>query len=218
MHESPELTPTQKGNIAEANIAARAIELGIGVLKPLNEGLRYDLLFDFHPELARVQCKWARREGDVLVIRTSTSRFTPNGYVRTIYGADEVDLFAAYSPDLGRCYVLPLQEFAGQSSVQLRLTPARNNQVAAIRWAHQYELGAVAQLGERSAGSRKVVGSNPISSTSAPASVGAHAFRDRFGFWLERAARGEEVIVTRHGKPYVRLASAGQLQLARFAA
>jgi hypothetical protein len=45
------LTPTQKGNIAEAAVTLAATTLGIGVLKPVQEGLRYDLIFDFHPGL-----------------------------------------------------------------------------------------------------------------------------------------------------------------------
>jgi hypothetical protein len=39
-------TPSQKGSIAESKVVAAAIELGITVLKPINEGLRYDLVFD----------------------------------------------------------------------------------------------------------------------------------------------------------------------------
>jgi prevent-host-death family protein len=57
----------------------------------------------------------------------------------------------------------------------------------------------------------EVVGSSPTSSTSPqdPATtVGANAFRDRFGDWLDRAAGGEEVLVTRRGRPIVRLSAA----------
>jgi prevent-host-death family protein len=36
-------------------------------------------------------------------------------------------------------------------------------------------------------------------------SVGAHEFRNRFGYYLERAAAGDEIAVTRHGQPYARL-------------
>jgi hypothetical protein len=36
------LTPTDKGNIAEAKLAAAAIELGIGVCLPIGDGCRYD--------------------------------------------------------------------------------------------------------------------------------------------------------------------------------
>ena len=85
----------------------------------------------------------------------------------------------------------------------------------ALTLAADYEFpGAVAQLGERRAGSAKVRGSSPLSSTSsesrsapeAPsATVGAHEFRNRFGWYLERAAAGETIRVTRHGKPHVEL-------------
>ena len=40
------LTPTQKGNVAEAAITAAAVKLGIGVLRPTGDGYRYDLVFD----------------------------------------------------------------------------------------------------------------------------------------------------------------------------
>src|SRR4051794_16294168 len=135
------LTPTQKGNIAEACITAAAVKLGIGVLKPVQEGLRYDLMFDFHPEIARVQGKCARRSGDVLIVQAGTCRLTPGGYVRTTYADDEVDLVAAYSPELDRCYALPITELAGQAQVHLRLAPPRNGQEAAIRFAETYALG-----------------------------------------------------------------------------
>jgi prevent-host-death family protein len=51
-------------------------------------------------------------------------------------------------------------------------------------------------------------GSSPLGSTPrAPSthSVGAHEFREHFGWYMERAAAGEEIAVTRRGKPYVRL-------------
>jgi hypothetical protein len=43
---------------------------------------------------------------------------------------------------------------------------AANSQKAAINYADQYDFGAIAQLGERRAGSAKVVGSSPTSSIS----------------------------------------------------
>ena len=37
--------------------------------------------------------------------------------------------------------------------------------------------------------------------------VGAHEFRNRFGWYMERAAAGEEILVTRRGKPKLRLSA-----------
>jgi hypothetical protein len=69
---------------------------------------------------------------------------------------------------------LPIDRFEGQTEVRLRLGRARNNQNVGINWAEDYEFGAtlsappgaIAQLGERDAGSVEVAGSSPAGSTS----------------------------------------------------
>jgi len=35
--------------------------------------------------------------------------------------------------------------------------------------------------------------------------VGSNQFRNHFGYYLERAAAGDEILVRRHGRPYARL-------------
>jgi hypothetical protein len=128
--------------VVEAAITAMAIELGLVVLRPLGEGGRYDLMFDLEPELVRVQCKLARHLPGVLSVRLQTSRCTPSGYVRTSYTAAEVDLVAAYSPELRRGFLIPIKEASGRRSMQLRLDPARNNQSERIKWARDYEFAS----------------------------------------------------------------------------
>jgi hypothetical protein len=157
---------TLKGAIAEAAITSAAIELGIHVLRPLVEGRRYDLVFDLGERLLRVQCKWAPRRGDVVVVNLQTHRCTPRGYVNRTYSADEVDGIGIYCQALKECFYVPIEKVAGQRALHLRLAPAANGQALAINWAAEYPLGAIAQLGERRAGSAKVVGSSPTSSTS----------------------------------------------------
>jgi len=147
------LTSTQKGGLAELKIATAASEFGIGVYRPMVEGNRCDFIFEVGDRLLRIQCKWAQRKGDVLAISLMTSRLTPAGYVKTRYSAAEVDGFAAYCLDFDGCYFLPIADFEGRSYAHLRLSPARNNQHVGVRMASDYHLGAVAQLGERRAGS-----------------------------------------------------------------
>src|SRR5918999_1829877 len=60
-----------------------------------------------------------------------------------------------------------------EKAIHLRLAPCRNNQKQSIHWASQYELGAIAQLGERLHGMQEVAGSSPASST--PVEVAAQA-------------------------------------------
>jgi hypothetical protein len=94
-------------------------------------------------------------------------------------------------------------------AIQLHVVPARNNQQACINLADDFDFeGAVAQLGERRRGTPEVRGSSPLSSTSdstGPITVGSNPFRDKLGYWMDRVASGEEVVITRHGKARIRL-------------
>jgi prevent-host-death family protein len=213
-----------KGNVAEAAIAAAAVKLGISVLRPQFEHGRYDLVFEVGERFLRVQCKWANRKGDVVAAHVGGNYLSPSGYVRSTYGVDEVDAIAIYCGALDECYLLPIEMVAGQRMVHLRLAPARNGQRAALHFAADYLLsGAVAQLGERRHGMAEATGSSPVSSTppaaSGPNCVGANEFRRLFGWYIQRAAAGDRILVTRRGRPYVRLVPArDQLPLESHAA
>lgn len=173
-----ELTSSQKGGLAELKIAAAAADLGIDVYRPMIDGARCDLVFDVAGRLLRVQCKWAALKDELVVVRMRTSRHSPSrGYVTTTYSSSEVDGIAAYCRDLDRCFYLPIEEFEHRAFAYLRMTPARNGQHVGVKMAADYPLGAVAQLGERSAGSRKVRGSIPLSSTPSPTTASARTLR-----------------------------------------
>ena len=125
------LTPTQKGSIAEAVIAAEAVKAGVNVLRPMAEGGRYDLVFEINGRFVRVQCK----SGSVAATSSSFDadcRHTPRGYVRTTYDASEVDAIAIYCPTTGLLSV-PIE-----TSRQREIRPTRpgeNNQEFAITYA-----------------------------------------------------------------------------------
>ena len=207
-------SPNHKGAVAEAAIAYEAARLGVTVYKPLSEHSRADLIFEIGTSLYRVQCKTARRAGEVVVISLLTTRCTPSGYVRSRYERDEIDLIAAHCHDLQRSYLLPFEGKVGaQKAIALRLSTPQNGQRASINYAADYEFsGAVAQLGERRRGTPEARGSSPLSSTQSVANgnlvVGAHEFRNHFGYYMERAELGQEILVSRRGKPIVRLVGA----------
>ena len=130
------------------------------------------MIFDLGDRLDRVQCKWACVYGDVVIVRCYSNRRAAAGLVRRLYTPEQIDTFAAYCAELDRCFWLPIAEFSGRSQVHLRLQQARNNQRRGINWADDFDFaarlkddrGAVAQLGERLAGSQKVTGSSPVGS------------------------------------------------------
>lgn len=199
----------QKGNIAELAIAKEAARLGIDVLRPLTEHGRYDLALDIRGTIVRIQCKWGDSDGDVIRARISSSYHSPTrGYVKATYDATEIDAIAVYCGELDECFLIPIDRIAGQWAIHLRLKPARNGQRAALHFADEFRLGAVAQVEERYRGTVEAEGSSPSSSThhtpedSEPSEVGAHEFRNQFGYFMERAASGETILIRRRGKPY----------------
>lgn len=166
------LTTDQKGAAAEAAITLAAVELGIGVYRPWGDE-RCDLIFDLRPTLVRVQCKWASRVGDVIVVRCYRNRRNADGLLRQFYSRDDVDAFAAYCAELGKCYWIPFESLTPSGQLFLRTGPTKNNQQFGVRWAKDCEfdatlkpLGAVAQLGERLSGTQKATGSSPVGSIS----------------------------------------------------
>lgn len=206
--------PNLKGNVAELAFAAEAARLGLSVLTPLTEHERYDLVIGLGGRLLRVQCKWAPRRGDVICVRVSGSRHSPSkGYVKSIYSVDEVDALGVYCSELGRCFLLPPEIFCGKSVLHLRLRPARNGQRAALNFAAEYELGAIAQQAERLRGTQEVAGSNPASSITVSSSepvplkdtVGMDEFYARLAHYVRKAEAGESTDVTRWGRPVARL-------------
>jgi prevent-host-death family protein len=216
-----EHNPNHKGNAAELAIAAEAAELGLEVYSPLTEHGRTDLVLGIAQKLYRVQCKWGARVGEKVQVRLGTSRYSPTrGYVVKTYDRSDIDLVAVYCKPLATSYLLPPDLFEGRSNIWLRTGLPKNGQRAALNWAADYEFsGAVAQLAERFAGSEEARGSNPLSSTpsggSAPTveSVGAHEFRNHFGYYMEQAAKGAEVQVSKRGRPFVRLLGAANSQV-----
>ncbi len=61
-------------------------------------------------------------------------------------------------------------------------------------------------------GTHEVAGSSPAGSTpqaDGKVALGAHEFREKLGYWMERAAAGDEILITRRGRRYARLGPRG---------
>ena len=107
---------------------------------PYGEDCDYDLIVDRGGKLERVQVKHVHSDGNVLEIRCGSHSLT-NGRVRATkrYTADMIDWLAAYDASSERCYYVPASLLGnGRSLISLRLTPARNNQLARIRMAEDF--------------------------------------------------------------------------------
>ena len=129
------------GDISEATIIARFLQLGYVVLTPYGGNQRYDLVIeDNEGKLWRVQCKTAQiqDEGTIVAFNTAThSIATKNRQMRHYRG--QCDYFAVYSEKLDKIYLIPVDQ-VGEVKAHLRLTPPKNRNQYGYRMASDYEL------------------------------------------------------------------------------
>jgi hypothetical protein len=136
-----ELNKKAKGDLAELKVAADLRARGYRIAIPYGEDWDFDLIVCRDDErLERVQVKYARSDGCVLLVRPRSHSLT-NGRVRATkyYTAATIDWLAVWDAALDRCYYIPATDLgAGMNLLTLRLSPTRNNQVRGIHPAERY--------------------------------------------------------------------------------
>lgn len=68
-----DLTPSAIGERAEANVLAALVMAGCEAYLPFDGSSRSDLVFGDGDGLHRVQCRTARLQGEVLILRTCSN-------------------------------------------------------------------------------------------------------------------------------------------------
>jgi PD-(D/E)XK nuclease superfamily protein len=136
-----ELNKKAKGDLAELKVAADLRQRGYRLAFPYGEDWDFDLILcRATGELERVQVKYGRSNGSVLLVRPRSSSLT-NGKVRAVkyYTAATIDWLAVWDVVKDRCYYIPAHELgAGMSAMHLRLAPTLNSQSRGIRLAANY--------------------------------------------------------------------------------
>lgn len=128
------------GEISEAAIITRFLQLGYIVLIPYGGNQRYDLVIeDSEGQFWRVQCKTGWIDEGSTVIRFNTANANVTGKNRqSRHYRGQCDYFALYCEKLNKVYLVPVDQ-VGTSSARLRLVPAMKDQKH-VRWARDYEL------------------------------------------------------------------------------
>ena len=129
------------GEISEAAIITRLLQLGYVVLIPYGGNQRYDLVIeDSDGQFWRVQCKsaWIDEGGTVLKFDTANHNVTgKNRQLRHYRG--QCEYFALYNAELNKVYLVPVDE-VGATRANLRLTKPKNKNQYGYRMASNYEL------------------------------------------------------------------------------
>src|SRR5437588_7897589 len=129
------------GEITEAAITTRFLQLGYVVLTPYGGNQRYDLVIeDSEGQFWRVQCKTGRIDEDGTVIKFNTSNANVTGKNRQLrHYRGQCDYFAVYCEKLNRAYLIPVDQ-VGTTQARLRLVPTKRNQEKNVHMAQEYEL------------------------------------------------------------------------------
>lgn len=124
--------PFKRGNISESVVLTRYLKAGFMVSVPFGVGVPYDMVVDSGTALFRVQVKTGRLRNGVIEFET---RRTRSRTIRSGYGANEVDYFVIYCPELEEVYAMKAMEGVFG---KLRVTPTGNNQQMFVKWAEDY--------------------------------------------------------------------------------
>lgn len=133
-----------KGNLAEAKILTRLMELGYNVLQPFGDNCRYDLVTEKDGVFQRVQCKYASSNGKTFMVQThSKTVLIKDGVVKNKklhYDSTQIDQIIVYVKEIDKCFLFPLAKTPGCGQFQVRLSPPLNKQNKFVRFAYDFEL------------------------------------------------------------------------------
>jgi hypothetical protein len=162
------MNKSETGEITLWNVAWALRMLGKCVFLPTGDSSRVDLIYmEEDGRVFRVQCKTGRLIRGAIVFPTSSmhaaSRTGLAKAIRRSYRG-QIDAFGVFCPQTGTIYLVPVDDVP-ETGGMLRFSPPKNGQKTHLRWAKQYQIGAVAQLGECLDGIQEVTGSIPVGST-----------------------------------------------------
>jgi PD-(D/E)XK endonuclease len=141
----PTGSTTQRGELAEAMIAAKLIRLGAGVFTPAyGHDHPFDVIAHWNGFLSRIQVKAARDgEGGSILINGQGVVDRAGGKQYPAITAAACDVIVGYHPETDVAYVI---RPVGKTRYQLRRNPARNGQVIGIMYEADFRLVSLDQI------------------------------------------------------------------------
>lgn len=127
------------GERSEAMVIAALLRAGKVVLQPFGDNQRYDLVIDETGKFTRIQVKTGRLKGGTVYADTCSSYVHRGGGKRGYAG--EADVFAIYSPDLDKIFMIPVENVS-LSCVTLRLEPPPSGRMNKVKMAKDFEFNS----------------------------------------------------------------------------
>ena len=126
------------GNIGEAKVLCKFVELGIPVYVPFGDNEKADLIAEFNGKLNKIQVKTAINAQDGVInfnISSSHAHRTNGG--RHKYTEDEVDYFACYSVARDSIYLVPIT-CSATTAFKIRYEMPKNGQIKGVNFEKDY--------------------------------------------------------------------------------
>lgn len=127
------------GNIGEAKVLAKFVELGIPVYLPFGDNEKTDLIADFNGKLNKIQVKTSIKaeNGKMKFDLTSSTLHIKNG-VKHIYTKNEIDYFACYNIARDKIFLISIEKANYLSEITIRYEKPKNNQVQGINFEKDF--------------------------------------------------------------------------------
>lgn len=131
-------TTTHKGDIAELMVATELIKRGYVVARPLTNGAPYDLLVDTGSKVAKVQVKSAVDNGNGSIrVKLRSSKYHRGRTSVSYFGL--VDCIIGVHCE-SATFILVQGDDLKSFEVNVRVSPARNNQQSRLRSADGHSI------------------------------------------------------------------------------
>ena len=131
-----------KGNLGELKVMADLAAKGISIAQPYGDNLPFDLIAitrtDTNFSFTKVQVKHVALRNGKIEIRAYSQKWNKTRIKsREAYKDHEVDIIAAYCPDVDKVFYVRYNEVVG-NTFNIRVYPAKNNQKQRVHLAEEY--------------------------------------------------------------------------------
>ena len=123
------------GDIGEAKVLTKFLELGYDVYLPFGENTRIDMIVNINGELCKIQVKTSQRYKNGYT-KFNLASNVDRGVSRYVYTEDDIDYFALYSVINDEIYLIHVND-APDIAIQIRNTDAKLS-MKTIRKAEDY--------------------------------------------------------------------------------
>lgn len=124
------------GNIGEAKVLCKFVEMQIPVYQAFGDIEKADLVAEFNGKLNKIQIKTSEKfENDQFVVDLTSSTIRKQKDYRHKYSKDEIDYFAVYNLQSDILLLLPISEFENKTAIKINIPyKPSHNQYKAINW------------------------------------------------------------------------------------